>query len=276
MTRATPAAFVRRGGREACRRHRRDDVVMTFQEVGDGIFRRRYERFDQNIGVIVGTEAVCVIDSRSSHPDADELRSELSTLTSLPVRFLVNTHMHWDHTFGNSRFEGSLIVGHRDCRRRLVQDGEAMRSRLMNADWMPEEARPAFAAVRIVPPVVTFDTSLTLYLGDRRIDLTWLGRGHTDNDIVITIDDVSFAGDLVEEGAPPAFGDAYPTEWVTTLDRLLEDPASTIVPGHGDVVGREYVAEQRDTLERAIRHLVTGDGDAPWSEAVMASIAERM
>jgi glyoxylase-like metal-dependent hydrolase (beta-lactamase superfamily II) len=249
---------------------------MTFQEVGDGIFRRRYERFDQNIGVIVGSESVCVIDSRASPPDADELRTELSTLTSLPVRFLVNTHVHWDHTFGNSRFEGAVIVGHRDCRRRLLEDGEAMRSQLMNADWIPEEVRPIFGEVEIVPPVVTFEASLDLYLEDRRIDLTWLGRGHTDNDIVITVDDVCFAGDLVEEGAPPAFGDAYPTEWTATLDRLLEVSPPTVVPGHGDVVGHEYVADQRDTMERALQHLATGEGEAPWSEAVMASIAQRL
>jgi glyoxylase-like metal-dependent hydrolase (beta-lactamase superfamily II) len=250
--------------------------AMTFQEVGDRIFRRRYERFDQNIGVIVGTESVCVIDSRSSHPDADELRAELSTLTSLPVRFLVNTHMHWDHTFGNSRFESAAIVGHRDCRRRLVEDGDAMRSRLMDADWMPDEERPIIGEVEIVPPAVTFDTSLTLHLEDRQLDLAWLGRGHTDNDIVITIDEVCFVGDLVEEGAPPVFGDAYPSDWVATLGRVLEMSPPTVVPGHGDVVGREYVSDQRDSMERALRHLATGEGEAPWSEAVMASIAERM
>lgn len=249
---------------------------MTFQEVGDRIFRRRYERLDQNIGVILGDESVCVIDSRSNHPDADEFLAELRTLTSLPVRFLVNSHMHWDHTFGNSRFEGAVIVGHTECRRRLIDDGEQMRQELLTADWISPEARPVFSEVEIVPPVVTFQSSLALHIDDRCLDLIWLGRGHTDNDVIVTVDDVCFAGDLVEEGAPPAFGDSYPQDWVSTLDRLIEVLPPTVVPGHGDVVGPDFVRDQRALIEHAIGHLQTGDGEAPWSEAVMASIAERM
>lgn len=249
---------------------------MTFQEVGDRIFRRRYERLDQNIGVILGDESVCVIDSRSNHPDADEFLAELRALTSLPVRFLVNSHMHWDHTFGNSRFEGATIVGHTDCRRRLIEDGEQMRHDLLTAEWIPSEARPLFSQVDIVPPFVTFDDSIALHLDDRRLDVTWLGRGHTDNDVIVTIDDVCFAGDLVEEGAPPAFGDSFPLDWVGTLDRLIEVLPPTVVPGHGDVVGPDFVREQRALMDQATRHLQHGVGEAPWAETVMASIADRM
>lgn len=247
-----------------------------FQEVGDRIFRRRYERLDQNIGVILGDESACVIDSRSNHPDADEFLAELRTLTSLPVRFLINSHMHWDHTFGNSRFEGATIVGHVDCRRRLIEDGEQMRQDLLTAEWIPDVARPVFSEVEIVPPVVTFQSTLTLFLDDRRLDLTWLGRGHTDNDVIVTVDDVCFAGDLVEEGAPPAFGDSFPQDWVATLDRLIEVLPPTVVPGHGDVVGPDFVRVQRESINQAIRHLQTRAGEAPWTEAVMTSIADRM
>lgn len=247
-----------------------------FQEVGDRIFRRRYERFDQNVGVVIGPESVCVIDSRSNHPDADELLAELRMLTQLPIRFLINTHMHWDHTFGNSRFAPATILGHEDCRRRLVEDGEEMRQELLAADWVPEEARAAFVAAEIVPPEVTFKDSMTLHLEDRRLDLTWLGRGHTDNDVVITVDEVCFAGDLVEEGAPPAFGDSFPDDWVSTLGRLTEIVPATVVPGHGDVVDPEYVVDQRTRIEQALVHLRSGEGQAPWSEAVMASIAARL
>lgn len=249
---------------------------MPFQELGDRIYRRRYDRLDQNIGVIVGDEAVCVIDSRSNHPDADELRTELQTLTSLPVRFLVNTHMHWDHTFGNARFGEATIVGHRDCRRRLLEDGEAMKHRLQTADWVPAEERSSFADVVVTPPTVTFATTVGLHLDDRLLVLRHHGRGHTDNDVTVTVDEVCFVGDLVEEGAPPSFGDSYPEEWVTTLDGLVDDLPPVVVPGHGDVVDTGFVQAQRDQIDAAIRFLRDGTGKAPWSEAVMGSLAERM
>lgn len=249
---------------------------MPFQEIGDRIFRRRYERLDQNIGVILGAESVCVIDSRSNHPDADELRSELAQLTSLPVRFLINTHMHWDHTFGNARFGEATIVGHHDCRRRLVEEGEDARSELLRADWVPPEWRPAFREVEITPPTVTFVERVELHLDDRLLDLRYLGRAHTDNDIVVIVDDVCFAGDLVEEGAPPSFGDSYPDEWVGTLDRLLAEVPPTVVPGHGDLVDLDFVRAQRDDIEEAVRAVAEGRETGPWSAEVMAAVASRL
>jgi glyoxylase-like metal-dependent hydrolase (beta-lactamase superfamily II) len=249
---------------------------MTWQEIGDRVFRRRYEQLDQNIGVIVGSDSVCVIDSRSTHPHADELRAELTTLTRLPVRWLVNTHMHWDHTFGNSRFPEATIVGHALCRRRLVEDGEAMRSRLLSEDWVPAEMRSSFQSVAIVPPEVTFEDSLTIHLDDRPLTLRHPGRGHTDNDVALWVEEVCFVGDLVEEGAPPAFGDSHPDEWITTLDRLIPSLPATVVPGHGDVVDANFVRDQRDDIARAVQHLRHGTGEAPWPDAVMDGIASRL
>jgi glyoxylase-like metal-dependent hydrolase (beta-lactamase superfamily II) len=247
-----------------------------FDEVGDRILRRRYERLDQNIGVVLGAESVCVIDSRSTHVDADELRSDLARLTTLPVGYLVNTHMHWDHTFGNARFPEAIVVGHRDCRRRLLEEGAETRARIQAAEGLQEEIRRHVGGVEIVPPTVTFLDSIRLHVDERPIDLRWLGRGHTDNDVTVTVDDVCFAGDLVEEGAPPAFGDSYPEDWVATLDRLLDELPPTVVPGHGDVVGPSFVHEQRDRIEQAIRHLRHRDTPAPWPTPVMEAIAARM
>ncbi|HVR31120.1 MAG TPA: MBL fold metallo-hydrolase [Acidimicrobiia bacterium] len=249
---------------------------MLFQELGDRVFRRRYESLDQNIGVVIGTESVCLIDSRCYDPDPDQLRHDLATLTNLPVRYLINTHMHWDHTFGNDRFPESTIVGHDRCRSSLIENGEATRLRLLTAEWMPDDVRPHYRTYQIVPPTVTFDQAITLHLDDRRIDLAWLGRAHTDNDVTITVDDVCFVGDMIEEGAPPVFQDSYPSEWVVTLDRVLAANPPTVVPGHGDVVDTDFVRHQRDQISQAVAHLTTGEGSAPWSEAVMASIAARL
>lgn len=242
---------------------------MVWQELGDGIFRQRYESLDLNVGLILSDEAALVIDSRATHGQAEELHDDVRSLTSLPVTHLVNTHHHWDHTFGNAAFS-CAIVGHERCRSTLIERGETMRQVLLDAEWVPAEAKPHFEAVVITPPEVTFETSLVLSLGERPVSLTHLGRGHTDNDIIIEVDDVLFAGDLVEEGAPPQFGDAFPADWLDTLGRLIARSPETIVPGHGDVVGVGFVETQREQIARAI------EGEAVFPEQIMGQLRSRL
>ncbi len=242
---------------------------MAWQELGDGIFRQRYESLDLNVGLILSDESALVIDSRATHGQAEELHDDIRSLTPLQVTHLVNTHHHWDHTFGNAVFS-CQIVGHERCRSTLIEHGETMRQKLLDAGWVPPEAKPHFAEVVITPPEVTFETSLVLALGERPVTLTHLGRGHTDNDIIIEVDDVLFAGDLVEEGAPPQFGDAFPAEWLETLARLIARSPETIVPGHGDIVGVGFVETQREQIARAI------EGEAVFPDQIMEQLRNRL
>jgi glyoxylase-like metal-dependent hydrolase (beta-lactamase superfamily II) len=104
--------------------------------------------------------------------------------------------------------------------------------------------------VEIVPPTEIVDDVATLTVGGRPVHLRHLGRGHTDSDLVVLLPDADLllAGDLVEEGAPPQFGDGFPLDWPGTLDALLELVTGPVVPGHGAVVDRAYVAAQRAEL----------------------------
>ncbi len=249
---------------------------MPWDELGHGIFRRRYARFDQNIGVVVTEDGLVVIDTRSSHVDADEVLSELRELSPLPVVWVVNTHYHWDHTFGNARFTGATIVGHDRCRDALVSSGEAMRARVMANPSLPDDLRRDFAGVVITPPVVTFTEDLALHIGGRRLALDFHGPGHTDSDVVITVDDVCFAGDLVEEGAPPSFGDSFPRGWVEALDRLTPRLPLTVVPGHGDIVDPDFVRAQREEMATAIASINEGVGSGLYPRETMATIAYRL
>jgi glyoxylase-like metal-dependent hydrolase (beta-lactamase superfamily II) len=246
-------------------------VSSPWDEVGDGLFRRRYVKLDQNIGAVVTEVGLIVIDSRADYVDADELRTDLARLSGRPIGWLVNTHMHWDHTFGNARFPEAEIVGHRRCREQLIEHGEEMRRRLMEA---PDTAA-RFEEVAITPPHVTFEGALSLHVGGREIRLAHLGRGHTDSDIVIVVDDVCFAGDLVEEGAPPSFGDAHPREWVATLDRLVPMITGPVVPGHGGVVDAGFVRDQRSEIQSAVDAAEQGR-PGPYPGAVMETIRRRL
>ena len=219
-------------------------MTSVWQEVGDRVWVRRYESLDQTIGVIGGDTGLVVIDTRSSYRLADELRADLDHLPG-SLAAVVNTHGHWDHAFGNARFLPAPIWGHVRCAAMIVERGDEMRIRAQRA--YPSED---IGQVELTPPTELFSESATLDLGDRQIELRYLGRGHTDNDIVITVADASvlFAGDLLENAPAPAFGDSYPIAWVETGRALLGMVEGAVVPGHGDPFDRRFALDQVEQL----------------------------
>lgn len=232
-----------------------------FDEIGAGVFRRRFESLDLNVGVVVGTDGVLIVDTRASERQARELLEELRRLTPKAVRWVVNSHWHWDHVLGNSVFDDAEIIGHEVCREVLIERAEETKEAAIR--WMPSEDHDDIYRTVVVPPSKVFGERLSMDIG-RHVELEHHGRGHTDADIIIRVPDagVVFMGDLVEEGAPPAFGDSFPLEWPATLELASMGSEHLVVPGHGEVVGPGFVAAQLSEL-RAIaetaRRVIAGD-----------------
>jgi glyoxylase-like metal-dependent hydrolase (beta-lactamase superfamily II) len=255
-----------------------------FQNLGDGVFRRRYESLDSNIGVVLGEDGILIIDTRASHVEGDQIRAELATLSALPVRWVVNTHWHWDHVFGNSCFPDAEIWGHVRCREVLLSRQNEMKADAL--EWLPKDQHAEIGETVIVAPSATFSDRVSLDIG-RQVDLSFHGRAHTDADIRIIVPDagVAFLGDLIEEGGPPSFGDSYPTIWPTTLQYAMQKSPEVLVPGHGDVVDRAFAEGQRaelaavaDLADACLRgELSVGEGSVrgPFSEEVMRSALDR-
>jgi glyoxylase-like metal-dependent hydrolase (beta-lactamase superfamily II) len=227
-------------------------VAAPWTEVGDRVHVRRYstwhgEEFDQNIGLVHGSAGLLVIDTRASHRLADELIGEIRALTRAPVVGVINTHHHWDHTWGNARFLPAPIWGHARCAETLVERSRGSLQRVTGA--YPSLAEE-LDEVEVTPPTRTLDDRATLDLGDRQVELRHLGYGHTDNDIVVDVPDaaVLFAGDLLENDAPPSFGDAYPIAWGATAARLHELVTGAVVPGHGSVGDGAFARRQAEEL----------------------------
>lgn len=221
-----------------------------WDEVADGVLVRRHRRLDLNVGLVVGGERCLVVDTRESHEQARDLVTAIRQVTALPW-VVVNTHAHYDHVFGNRVFEPGTIWGHRRCAEIVDRYGEIQRALVQRAvlEHGDEPLAAELAEVEITPPNRTFDDAVTVDLGGVRVDLRHLGRGHTDNDIVVHVPGSAlFAGDLVEEGAPPAVDDAFPLDWPVTLDALLALVDGPVVPGHGAVVDRRFVEEQAAVL----------------------------
>lgn len=222
--------------------------MAPFDEIGDRVFRRRYNELDLNIGVVIGEAGIVVVDTRASHQDADEFKAELRRLSRVPVVAVVNTHYHWDHVWGNARFPNVPIWGHVRCREYLETAGEVMRAAVL--DQLPTEQHASVREVVTTPPTHSFTAVASIDLGDREVWLSYHGRAHTDSDIVVRVADsgVIFMGDLVEQGAPPQFGSSYPLDWPTTVEAIEVDLFPTVVPGHGDVVDPGFVRGQREEL----------------------------
>ena len=220
--------------------------TRRWREIGAGVFVRSFPDYRVNVGLIVGSDGALVVDTRASERQGQELKRAVGFITHLPLT-VVNTHHHFDHVLGNASFGHADIWGQERCVTRLRDEASTIRAALAAA--MPETT-PEYTETRIAPPTRTFRDHATLQLGGRTVELLHLGRGHTDNDVVVFVPDAGalFCGDLVEEGAPPSFEDSWPMDWPGTLARMLEMPAKQFVPGHGNAVDRAFVAGQMSEI----------------------------
>jgi glyoxylase-like metal-dependent hydrolase (beta-lactamase superfamily II) len=245
-------------------------MTTRWLEIGDGVLVRRYAFFDQDIVVVRGGDRSLVVDTRSTPAQARELLADAAELGIRRFDVVVNSHGHFDHAFGNHSFRPTVIWGHDRCATMIRLAGEERRQSL--AAEMPELAAD-LAEVVLDPPDHTFGDRADIDLGGRVVELRYLGRGHTDNDIVIRVPDadVLCAGDLLENGAPPYFGDGFPLEWPATVEALLAmtGPATVVVPGHGDHAGRSFVeASLEDLREVVARASLVHHGFLPLEAAV--------
>jgi glyoxylase-like metal-dependent hydrolase (beta-lactamase superfamily II) len=252
-------------------------------EVADGVLVRRHRRLDLNVGLVVGAERCLVVDTHESPRQGEDLVRAIRRVTPLPW-VVVNTHAHYDHVFGNRAFRPCDIWGHARCAEVVDVYGEVQRDAVVRAaqEHGFDELARAVAEVEIVAPTRTFADHVTIDLGGIGVELVHLGRGHTDSDVVVQVPvGVTFAGDLVEEGASPAFEDAFPLDWPGTLERLLDRCEGAVVPGHGGVVDREFVqgqAQELATVAAVARDVVGGRRDPGTAVAAVpfpAAVAEQ-
>lgn len=221
----------------------------SFREVGDRIWVARFAAYDVNVGVIGGARGLVVVDTLASTALAREIVAGVRGLGG-PVVEVVNTHWHFDHSFGNHHLRqeyAAPITAHEDAAAELASRGEEVRAHAA------AEGGTAIAETPLAVPDRTFSSALALDLGDRQVELIHPGRGHTAGDLVVRVPDadVLLAGDLVEESGPPAYGDdSFPMDWPLSLDLVLGllSPGSVVVPGHGAPVGRDFVLEQRSAI----------------------------
>jgi len=260
-----------------------------FEKVADGVYYATASG-TMNVGanspILVDDQEAIVIDSEITPAAARAIVADLKAITDKPVRYVIDTHYHYDHAFGNQVFAASAqVIGHDNTRKRLSTDEsmrqytflnsvtpvperiEAMKKRIATeADATQKAALERQVAnsvaylqqvkeITVTPPNVSFDRTMTLLRGGREIRLLYLGRGHTDTDIVTYLpkERIVATGDLMESVASYA-GDSYPEEWIATLDKLKALDFDTVLPGHGVVFhGKDKIT----AFQRYLRDVMT-------------------
>lgn len=198
--------------------------------VADGIYARRHRELDLTLGLVLGDRECLVVDTGLDVAHGREFAAAVRELTPLPWQ-IVLTHGHYDHCFGTAGFTPCRIWA--------------------GAGFVPDSPGEAPRRVDVVPPTDLVTDNTTIDLGGRPVHLIHPGRGHTDHDLLVHTPDagVVFAGDVVEQGAPPSVGpDAHLAEWPQALDVLLALRPDVVVPGHGEPVDAAFVRRQRDEL----------------------------
>lgn len=228
---------------------------LAIHEVRDGIYQI-LSAASGGITVLTSDDGVLLVDSKFEN-EYDRYMELLRTVTDQPVRFVINTHMHGDHTGGNVRLEGigANIITTENARTRLA------------------------ASQSMGLPVLTFDDHMRVYFGGQPLDLYWLGRGHTDGDLVVHLPEerLIMAGDLFAGGNPSLRlvdynGGGSFLEWSATLERVLALDFDTVIPGHREVTDRAALQDALDEVV-AIQDLVREMNNAGRSpEDIQAAV----
>jgi glyoxylase-like metal-dependent hydrolase (beta-lactamase superfamily II) len=209
-----------------------------------------------NAAFITWDDGVLVIDSLYGPNLSPELMQQIRSVSDRPIRYVIDTHEHFDHCFGNQYFEPAIFIGHENCRRGLVERPESQRDFAMS---FRQEFADHFREVRIIPPVVTYTDTMALYPGGRAVELHHVGRAHTAGDTIVWLpaEQLLIAGDVFVNGRSGFAGDSYPRSWVTALARIEQFPARAFVPGHGDIGSTADVATFRTWMDGCLTQIAT-------------------
>jgi len=228
------------------------EKAVSFDEVGRGLYAFTAEG-DPNSGVIVGDDAVMIVDAQATPVMAKGVIDRVREVTDKPIKYVLLSHYHAVRVLGASAYEDAEILASSVTRDLIVERGQQ--------DMDSEIGRfpRLFRAVESIPgltwPGITFAREMSVWLGKREVRIMHLGRAHTAGDVVAWVPDaqVVFSGDLVEYRSACYCGDAHFKDWPTTLDRLAALNAVALVPGRGAALASsakaaEGIAMTRDFL----------------------------
>lgn len=249
---------------------------FTIKKIGEGVYAAvspDKSKAGSNAGFIVGSTGVIVVDTFISPAPAKDLLAEIRKVTNLPIRFVVNTHYHLDHTGGNAVFSetGATILAQRNLRGWERTEN----LKFFGANPKPEDKARVES---LVLPDMVYSEAVDIFLGNRPVQVRYM-LGHTGGDSVIFVPDanVVFAGDLVWQKHLPNLIDATTDAWIKTLEKLLaEHPSATFVSGHGDIATAQDVHDFHDYLVTLREFITKAQGEGKSGQELINSVLPQL
>jgi len=204
--------------------------------------------FAANAGIIIGRDGVLVVDTLISAKEATRFLADIRAVTDKPIKYVVNTHTHLDHAFGNCVFAklGATVISHIADRDYLAKAGADTLKNIRNFGLKPEE----MTGTEIVLPSIAFADRMEIDLGGVSVVLLRVAPSHTGGSLVVLVPSqkLLFAGDVLFTDFHPFLADGDITGWITTIDALLVMDEEKIVPGHGPLSTKKDLQEMKDYL----------------------------
>jgi len=249
---------------------------FAIKKVGDGVYAAIGTdggKAGSNAGFIIGSNGVVVVDTFEDVAPAQALLVEIQKISKLPIRFVINTHYHLDHTGGNAVFQkaGATIVAQKNLRDWLNTEN----LKFFGANPKPEAKAQVEALVK---PDMVYTDAVDIFLGNRVVQVRYM-LGHTGGDSVVTVPDanVVFGGDLIWQKHLPNLIDATTDAWVKTLEDLMaKHPSATFVSGHGDVATPQDVKDFHDYLVTLREAVAKAQGEGKSGQELLNAVLPQL
>lgn len=204
--------------------------------------------FGANAGIIIGQDFLVAIDSLISSREAKRFIKDINKTSKKPIKFLINTHYHLDHSLGNSEFAklGAIIIAHENDQENMQKAGEGMLQYAKQSGLSDQDLK----GTKLAYPTLTFCDRVSLNLGNNKIEILFIGPSHTTGSVLVFIpqEKVLFTGDILFTDFHPFLGEANIEGWIKVLDYIMAMDVDKIIPGHGPISSKKDVADLKNYL----------------------------
>lgn len=233
------------------------------------------ESFAANAGIVVGRDGILVVDTLISAKEDRKFIGDIRKVSDKQIKYVVDTHYHLDHAFGNCEFAktGAAIISQANDRKNLASKGEAALKNAKSYGLTDED----MAGTVITLPTLTFTDRMTIDLGGETVELIYVAPSHTEGSILVYLPErkILFTGDVLFTDFHPFMAEGDVTGWIKTLDYILALDVTTIIPGHGPISGKKDIAEMKEyirTFDQKARELAAKSKDVDYIAAELKKV----
>ncbi len=223
--------------------------------------------FGANAGIIIGKDGIIVIDTLASSKEAMRFIKDIRAVSNKPIKYVVNTHYHLDHTFGNSEFVklGATVMSHINCKNNLKNRGEGALQNSKDYGLTEEDME----GTEIACPILTFQGKTKIDMGNQKVELIYPGYSHTNGSILVYLPDkkILFAGDILFTNYHPFVADGNIENWTKVLDYIMSMDVAIIIPGHGPISNKKDIVDMKDyliTFDKKAKELTAKSNDVEY------------